>query len=103
MKRAPLGVCLTAAAACCLAAETESGPDPFGTDQALHRDTAGLSDPLGFACSTPGHSLTFVGAVDLALCANPQTRSAWAQAHQQAAALGRAESAWLPQISATGS
>jgi TolC family type I secretion outer membrane protein len=40
--------------------------------------------------------------VDLALCRNPTTRAAWAQAHQQAAALGAAESAWLPTISATG-
>jgi len=85
------------------AAETESGPDPFHTDQALHRGTTGLSDPLGYDCATPARSLTFVAAVELALCANPQTRTAWAQAHEQAAALGRAESAWLPQLDATGS
>jgi TolC family type I secretion outer membrane protein len=41
--------------------------------------------------------------IDLALCRNPATRSAWAAAHEQAAALGSAESAWLPDISATGS
>ena len=86
-----------------MSAPTESGPDPFHTDQTLHRNTPGLSDPVGYDCATPGRSLTFVAAVQLALCANPQTRSAWAQAHAQAAALGRAESAWLPQISATGS
>ena len=101
--RVLLGIGLLAAASCALSAPTESGPDPFHTDQTLHRNTPGLSDPVGYDCATPGRSLTFVAAVELALCANPQTRSAWAQAHAQAAALGQAESAWLPQISATGS
>jgi outer membrane protein len=101
--RVLLGIGLLAAASCALSAPTESGPDPFHTDQTLHRNTPGLSDPVGYDCATPGRGLTFVAAVQLALCANPQTRSAWAQAHAQAAALGRAESAWLPQISATGS
>jgi outer membrane protein TolC len=40
--------------------------------------------------------------VDLGLCRNPTTRAAWAAAHEQAAALGSAESTWLPQIGATG-
>jgi len=101
--RVLLGIGLLAAASCARSAPTESGPDPFHTDQTLHRNTPGLSDPVGYDCATPGRALTFVAAVELALCANPQTRSAWAQAHAQAAALGRAESAWLPQISATGS
>jgi outer membrane protein TolC len=39
--------------------------------------------------------------VDIALCRNPATRSAWASAHLQAAALGSAESAWLPTITGT--
>jgi len=101
--RVPLTIGLLVAAGCSLAAPTESGPDPFRTEQALRRDTPGLSDPIGYDCATPGRNLTFTSAVNLALCANPQTRSAWAQAHQQAAALGRAQSAWLPQISATAS
>jgi outer membrane protein TolC len=77
-------------------------PDPFGTDAALHRDTSGLHDPLGNDCAIPGGALTFAAAVNLALCRNPQTRSAWALAHEQAAALGSAESAWLPSVSLTG-
>jgi TolC family type I secretion outer membrane protein len=101
--RVPLGIALLAAATCSIGAETESGPDPFRTDQALHRATSGLSDPLGYDCATPARNLTFAAAVQLALCANPQTRSAWAQAHEQAAAVGKAESAWLPQISASAS
>ncbi len=101
--RVTFGIALLVVATCSLGAETESGPDPFGTDRALHRVTPGLLDPLGYDCATPGRSLTFAAAVERALCANPQTRSAWAQAHEQAAALGKAESAWLPQISASGS
>ena len=80
----------------------DSLPDPFHTDAALHRDTAGLTDPLGHDCAIPGRALTFPAAVNLALCRNPQTRSAWAVAHEQAAALGSAESAWLPSVSLTG-
>lgn len=75
--------------------------DPFGTMGALHRDTAGYVDPLGHDCTIPGGALSFPAAVNLALCRNPQTRSAWAAARVQAAALGTAESAWLPDLSLT--
>jgi outer membrane protein len=77
-------------------------PDPFHTDSALHKDTSGYTDPLGHDCAVPGGKLSFPAAVNLALCRNPQTRAAWAAAHQQAAALGATESAWLPTVSATG-
>jgi outer membrane protein len=77
-------------------------PDVFRTNSALQQRTPGLTDPLGRECAPPSGALSFPAAVDLALCRNPQTRSAWAAAHQQAAALGAAESAWLPSISATG-
>jgi TolC family type I secretion outer membrane protein len=77
-------------------------PDVLGTGSALARRTPGLTDPLGRACAEPGNALSLAAAVDLALCRNPTTRSAWAAAHQQAAALGSAESAWLPDVSATG-
>ncbi|HWW21131.1 MAG TPA: TolC family protein [Steroidobacteraceae bacterium] len=75
-----------------------SAEDPFGTMQTLQRRTPGMADPIGHDCLLPGKALTFAAAVDLALCRNPQTRAAWAAAHEQAAALGAAESAWLPQI-----
>ena len=84
------------------AAHAGSPPDPFRTESALHRDTAGLTDPSGHDCAIPGGALTFPAAVNLALCRNPQTRTSWAAAHEQAAALGSAESAWLPSLSATG-
>jgi outer membrane protein len=78
-------------------------PDAFGTGQALQERTRGLTDPFGRNCTSPSEALSLASAIDLALCRNPATRSAWAAAHQQAAVLGSAESAWLPEISATGS
>ena len=94
---------LCAAATLAFAAHAGSLSDPFGTETQLQKDTKGLTDPSGRDCAVPGGNLTFPAAVNLALCRNPQTRSAWAQAHQQAAALGMSESAWLPTITATGS
>jgi len=77
-------------------------PDPFRTEGVIRKDTPGLTDPTGVDCAIPGGPLTFPAAVSLALCRNPQTRSAWALAHEQAGALGSAESAWLPTVTATG-
>jgi outer membrane protein len=78
-------------------------PDVLRTGAALKARTPGLTDPLGRDCALPAGPLSLSAAVDLALCRNPSTRSAWAAAHQQAAALGSAEGAWLPDVSATGS
>jgi len=77
-------------------------PDVLRTRSALAQRTPGLTDPLGRDCAEPTGALSLAAAIDLALCRNPTTRSAWAAAHQQAAALGSAESAWLPSFSATG-
>jgi outer membrane protein TolC len=77
-------------------------PDAFRTRAALDKRTQGLEDPFGRMCGIVAEPLTLVAAVDIGLCRNPATRSAWAAAHQQAAALGSAESAWLPTITATG-
>ena len=77
-------------------------PDPFNSEGVIRKDTPGLTDPTDKDCAVPGGPLTFPAAVNLALCRNPQTRSAWALAHEQAGALGSAESAWLPTISVTG-
>jgi TolC family type I secretion outer membrane protein len=78
-------------------------PDVFRTGTALQRRTSGLTDPQGRDCALPAGPLSIAVAVDLALCRNPSTRSAWASAREQAAALGQAESTWVPTISATGS
>lgn len=78
-------------------------PDIFGTQAALQKRTPGLTDPFSRTCTLPAEPLSLAVAIDLALCRNPATRSTWAAAHQQAAALGSAESALLPNISGTGS
>ncbi len=78
-------------------------PDVFGTNSALHRRASSLTDPQGHNCYLPIDAVSLNDAVDLALCRNPATRSAWAAARQQAAALGQAESAWLPTINGTAS
>lgn len=77
-------------------------PDFFATGASLQRRTQGLTDPYSHPCTLPAAPLTLSNAIDIALCRNPSTRAAWAAAHEQAAALGAAESAWLPDISATG-
>lgn len=49
----------------------------------------------------PLSPLTLVDVVDLALCNNPQTREAWANSRVQAAQVGVAQSAFLPNLNAT--
>lgn len=44
--------------------------------------------------------LTLPESVQLALCHNPQVRASWSQIAQQAAALGQARGAFLPQLTA---
>ena len=46
-------------------------------------------------------ALSLEEVVERALCANPQTREAWANARYQAAQVGVAKSAWLPGVSGT--
>ncbi len=77
--------------------------DPFGTHSVLERGDSGHLDPLGRECRLRNAPLSLPAAVEFALCRSPATRAAWAAAHQQAAALGVAESAWLPTLTGTGS
>lgn len=70
------------------------GMDPFST-----RDSLKSFVPCRADVDTSPLSLSQV--VDTALCANPQTREAWANARSQAALLGVAEAAWLPTVTAT--
>jgi outer membrane protein len=76
--------------------------DPFNTDgMAPLRPSPQLSARVGEApCATeiPGTPLTAIDAVDLTLCNNPQTREVWAAARAQAALVGVAQSAWLPDL-----
>jgi outer membrane protein len=99
-------IALTAAYPIWVLADPQSDffqPDIFGTDKALHKRTQGLTDPQGQHCYLSIDPMSLSDIVELALCRNPATRSAWAAARQQAAALGQAESAWLPTISGAGS
>jgi outer membrane protein TolC len=81
--------------------------DPFGTDgMAPLKPSPQLSARVGEApCATeiPFTPLTPVDAVDLALCNNPQTREVWAAARVQAALVGVAQAAWLPNLDARAS
>lgn len=79
-----------------------SAPDAFGTAAALRRGTAGLDDPLDRDCPMPSELLSLSIAIDVALCRNPATRTAWAAARVAAAALGAAEGAWLPSLTLSG-
>jgi len=100
-----LGVALASiAASIAVAADPMSDtfqPDALRTREALRKRTPGLEDPFARDCPGPNDPLTLISAVDIALCRNPATRASWAAAHQQAAALGSAESEWLPTISVT--
>jgi outer membrane protein len=80
----------------------ESFADPFATDAMMPlKPSPGLSARVGAApCATelPALPLMAIDAVDLSLCNNPQTREIWAAARVQAALIGVAEAARLPNI-----
>jgi outer membrane protein TolC len=87
----------------CLAAPVgAAGLDPFDTDGVTPPrptpQTAGRSDDAPCATALPAAPLTAVDAVDLTLCNNPQTREVWAAARFQAAQVGVAQAAWLPNL-----
>lgn len=72
--------------------------DPFSTRALLPDSPAGAS----VVCrSVEGERLALIGVIERALCANPQTRDAFAQARIQAASLGVARGAYLPSLTAT--
>ena len=76
--------------------------DPFGTDALTpprpSPQSAGRSADVPCSRELPAAALTAIDAVDLALCNNPQTREVWAAARYQAAQVGVAEAAWLPNL-----
>lgn len=89
---------------CCLSLPAAAAglADPFDTESmAPLRPSPQLAARVGEApCATalPATPLTALDAVDLALCNNPQTREVWAAARAQAALVGVAQSAWLPDL-----
>jgi len=87
----------------CLAAPVwAAGLDPFNTERVTPPlptpQTAGRSGDAPCAREIPAAPLTAIDAVDLTLCNNPQTREVWAAARVQAAQLGVAQAAWLPDL-----
>ena len=84
--------------------------DPLSTDKlaAPPPFASGAGDVIASgmqACVDfdPGHALSLTEIVDAALCTNPQTREAWANARAQAATVGAAEAAYLPSLNLSAS
>ncbi len=77
--------------------------DPFDTEAALplrpSPALAGREAAEPCAKTLPATPLGIVDVVDLTLCNNTLTREAWANARVQAANLGLAQAAWLPNLS----
>ena len=82
------------------------GFDPFSVHWQVSRSPARAmearestpADPCQFG--QPGPKVGLIEVVERALCHNPRTRYAWANAKVQAAVLGVRESAYLPTVSA---
>ena len=76
--------------------------DPFATEAVTPPlpapQSAGRSADVPCARELPAAPLTAIDAVDLTLCNNPQTREVWAAARYQAAQVGVAQAAWLPNL-----
>lgn len=77
--------------------------DPLDTRKAVAPTPArsvrkpGLGDPCP-ADARAGQAWSLLEIIDQALCHNPQTRQAWANARVQAAQFGVAEAAYLPTV-----
>lgn len=78
--------------------------DPFSTAELV-------TSPKGIAQAGDGdfepcpalatNALSLADVVNATLCGNPQTREVWANARAEAAAVGRADAAYLPSLNAT--
>lgn len=91
--------CLLAACTSLPVSAFEFG-DPFAELAAI----PGLQE-TGRPCPAdlPSRPLNLADVIDTALCRNPQTASAWANARARAAGVGTARAAYLPTLSASGS
>lgn len=81
--------------------------DPFATGDLVAKSQAAsinraAASPCNFS-DVDQAPLTLPDVVERALCNNPQTREAWANARAQAAQVGVGEAAFLPSLSASGS
>jgi len=75
--------------------------DPFATSRQVSpspgKRQSAPEDPCRLNKDS-GHAWTLVDVIDQALCNNPQTRQAWANARFQAAQVGIAKSAYFPTV-----
>jgi outer membrane protein len=92
----------------CSSALAESG-DPFSTLGLVAPTQSGsvhqslLASPCKLDAINIESALSLPDIVERALCNNPQTREAWANARYQAAQVGISKSAYLPSINLGGS
>lgn len=96
--------CLAVATA--MAASHAADLDPFRTSLKVSGSMAralGEGDSADVPCrfGAPGAVIGLVEVVERALCHNPKTRHAWANAKIQAAVLGVRQAAYLPSVSAS--
>ena len=79
-----------------------AGIDPFNTAGITpplpSPQVAGRQGDVPCAREIPNAPLSAIDAVDLTLCNNPQTSEVWAAARAQAAQVGVAQAAWLPNL-----
>ena len=85
---------------CCVALTAHAAGDPFQTQATV---ASGVTGYLDRDCGVSTQAMTLVAVVDAALCNNPQTRAAWANARAAAAQLGSAQSAYLPTLNGSAS
>jgi len=87
-----------------LVSSTASAADPFQVfDRVPPSPAADLRPAAVCTAGAPSGPITLAQAVERALCANPATRSAWLTARLRAAELGQAYSAYLPDVTLSGS
>ena len=80
---------------------SEETSDPFNTEATLPPKPAlHLNATVGDPCAEPmpKTALNLLDVVNLALCHNPQTRTAWANSRAQAAQVGVSKSGYLPSV-----
>ena len=97
------GVALSAVLAIVGAAHGAQRGDPFDTNAKRPASASSFWQGDGTPCAAGAQvpdPLRLPEAIDIALCNNAQTRQSWATAKVQAAALGQAQSTYLPDISA---
>lgn len=95
---------LLATSVLCFWPHPASAFDPLGTEQGIAPGAfPGTQDSASCDREKIKKPLTLADVVDLTLCNNPQTRSLWASARAQAAAVGVNMAAYLPTLTAEGS